>query len=642
MAELQLVTNVCLNPQTHHPVADTARGNLVCAVPACGFLVAGALIDSWQVSVLLRQGELFDLYLATNRNDLFSGRSGMLVRVIKQANPQALVQLKNIFSMQHPAIHPLIKVGWTGYGKQLFLLSPFEERGSLARFVGSESHLALPILLSFVRQIVDALNYAHAHNIVHGRLKPENCLITTPKTIQVADFFYASPIFMDKQRAVTAVLAPEQLLARKEPATDQYELALLIYRLLSGKHPFPGSMAGQEPYVPLSFTRPDLPHQLDQVLELALAPLPEHRFYTLESFFVALQSALNLSISSASLEETSLGVNSQNLNLDQRLMPKMPSLPLPRVEFAMPQQVESLCRLAGHSAPVEGLCWAASGNNMVSLVKQSLHFWRINQRGGVPIKTVLEKEGHMLSVHWSSDNMTVATTTTTGMVRLWNNPYDMSSLTTPRSGWHAHEGRCSALSWSADAARLLTGGDDGYLRFWDASTGKNIGGWRAHAPGGITAVEWLPDNRLVASGGEDHLIHIWRASNGARQATCRAHTDEIRALAWSPDGSLLASYAGPQDLRICLWNSRTGELLAECTGPQGEVKGLFWAADGSWCAAISLDGLLHCWATRSPQGQIQSQTIALPGIPVAAAYLTEQKKLAVALSDRLVYILRLS
>ena len=74
--------------------------------------------------------------------------------------------------------------------------------------------------------------------------------------------------------------------------------------------------------------------------------------------------------------------------------------------------------------------------------------------------------------------------------------------------------------------------------------------------GAVTAVAFSPDGRLLASAGGDGTVRLWDPATGAEQATLTGHNGRVDAVAFSPDGRLLAS--GGDDGTVRLWDPATG------------------------------------------------------------------------------------
>jgi len=102
-------------------------------------------------------------------------------------------------------------------------------------------------------------------------------------------------------------------------------------------------------------------------------------------------------------------------------------------------------------------------------------------------------------------------------------------------------------------------------------------------------VAWSPDGTLLASGGSDELVRIWDVRAGTSRVL-EGHQGWVSAVAWSPDGSRLAS-AG-DDERIRLWDVSTGTCRA-FEGSSDRVNLVAWSPDGNRLASgerPSVDG----------------------------------------------------
>ena len=87
---------------------------------------------------------------------------------------------------------------------------------------------------------------------------------------------------------------------------------------------------------------------------------------------------------------------------------------------------------------------------------------------------------------------------------------------------------------------------------------------RAGAPSGaaLHGLDWSPDGNLVAVGGADHVVHVFDAASGAEYDRLEGHADVVSAVAWSPDGHVLATTAGGPRVSLALLNVTTGPDLA--------------------------------------------------------------------------------
>src|SRR5205085_7423701 len=156
-------------------------------------------------------------------------------------------------------------------------------------------------------RIADALAVAHAHGLVHRDVKPQNVLLTPDGDAKVTDFGIARSL--DVVRGLTQTgtvlgtsnyLSPEQASGQPvTPATDVYSLGVVLYELLTGEVPFPGTnfvavamKHVNEPPPDLVERRPDLPLRLVAAIERALEKDPARRFGTMDEFALELRRCL--------------------------------------------------------------------------------------------------------------------------------------------------------------------------------------------------------------------------------------------------------------------------------------------------------------------------------------------------------------
>jgi serine/threonine protein kinase len=177
--------------------------------------------------------------------------------------------------------------------------------------------LPLQETVQIVRDIAAALDYAHAHNIIHRDVKPANVMLrreerlakltgATPFTAVLTDFGVARMIEGIQITGTGATIgtpdymSPEQ--ARGLPVTaaaDIYALGIVLYEMLTGQLPFIADTPVatlfkhiQEPPPPLTLIAPHLPLAVEAVLCQALAKQPEERFATAGQLAVAFAQAV--------------------------------------------------------------------------------------------------------------------------------------------------------------------------------------------------------------------------------------------------------------------------------------------------------------------------------------------------------------
>ena len=209
-----------------------------------------------------------------------------------------------VAGLQHPHILPLYDSGESG--GSLYYVMPYIAGESLRERLAAAHILPLGEALRLAREAGDALAYAHAHGVIHRDVKPANILLSGGHAL-VADFGIARGAPHPSGRRLTddgyavgtpAYMSPEQ--ASGDPVdarSDEYSLACVLYEMLAGAPPFPGSRtesALAQRFLadapPLGDKRPDAPPAVARAVATALARVPAARYPGVAEFLAALEA----------------------------------------------------------------------------------------------------------------------------------------------------------------------------------------------------------------------------------------------------------------------------------------------------------------------------------------------------------------
>ncbi|HEX6054036.1 MAG TPA: protein kinase, partial [Gemmatimonadaceae bacterium] len=198
----------------------------------------------------------------------------------------------------------------------LYYVMPYVEGETLRARLARERALPLADAVRIIRELADALAYAHGRGVVHRDLKPENVLLSGGHAV-VADFGIAKAIANATHGDATsgagltsagvalgtpAYMAPEQAVgdASTDHRADLYALGVVAYEALAGAHPFGGRTPQAlvaahltEPPIPVSARRPDTPPALAALVMQLLAKDPDARPQSADDVLRALDAAVS-------------------------------------------------------------------------------------------------------------------------------------------------------------------------------------------------------------------------------------------------------------------------------------------------------------------------------------------------------------
>lgn len=110
---------------------------------------------------------------------------------------------------------------------------------------------------------------------------------------------------------------------------------------------------------------------------------------------------------------------------------------------------------------------------------------------------------------------------------------------------------------------------------------------------GVNALAWSPDGKLIASASNDTYVQIFDASSGRRKIIYSGHTEEVAAVGWSPNGKFIAS--GSQDTTVQVWNAATAAKILTYKGHTDRVNAVSWSQDSQLIASGSEDKTVQVW-----------------------------------------------
>ena len=264
----------------------------------------------YQVKQLLGRGAMGVVYLA---EDPVITRK-VAIKVISaqpgQADPELQARFEREFrsagTLSHPNIVTIHDVG--KQGTRTFIAMEYVEGKSLEDIANLERCMPLETVASLLDQICSGLDYAHERSIVHRDIKPANIIVTPDGRAKITDFGVAKVLDLATtgvtQEGATigtpSYMSPEQAKGyRVKGSADQFSVAVMVYRLLTGERPFMGDSRSTVMYkivhedpITLNVLNRTIPAGVSAAVMKALGKDPTQRFPTCSAFAAAVRVGL--------------------------------------------------------------------------------------------------------------------------------------------------------------------------------------------------------------------------------------------------------------------------------------------------------------------------------------------------------------
>src|SRR3989449_313309 len=272
----------------------------------------GQQFGNYRLVALLGTGGYAEVYLGQHiRLELQAAIKVLHTHLTGQEAEHFQQEAQTIAKLAHPAIVRVFD--FDVQDGVPFLVMDYAPDGSLRHRYPKGSVVPLPQIVSCVKQVAAALQYAHDHQFIHRDVKPENMLVGRQQEVLLSDFGLValahSSGSLSTQEAVGTLpyMAPEQIEGHARAASDQYALGVIVYEWLCGARPFEGSVTElmvqhlTMPPPPLHQRVPTIPAELEQVALRSLAKDPKARFASVQAFAAALEQVSQLAPSQAVL-----------------------------------------------------------------------------------------------------------------------------------------------------------------------------------------------------------------------------------------------------------------------------------------------------------------------------------------------------
>lgn len=470
----------------------------------------GQQFGNYRLLRLLGKGGFAEVYLGEH---IHLGTQAAIKLLIAELTSEEVEQFyeeaRLIAHLEHDHVVPVLDFGIENTVP--YLVMKYAPNGTLRNRHPKGTKVPLSTAVSYIKQIAEALQYAHERKIIHRDIKPQNILLDTKNEIWLSDFGIAAIAHNTASLNTQAYFgtphysAPEQIQNKPRPASDQYALGIVVYEWLTGALPFSGDIASviyqhlSTPPPSLRDKFPSISPEVEQVVMRALEKKPEKRFASVQELADAL-------------------------------------------EACQPEPGKLLFVYHGHSSQISSIGWSPDGQYIASaswdntvqvweaMIGRKVFTWVSDSTyGGQATPNV---------VAWAPNGKQIAVGTEGRGVYIYDTVTGKELSQYGRSFSAYHGGHVEGMAWSLDGRYIASGIDDDWSG--SRSTGFNS-------------------------------VDVWEVATQHKVSTCYWSSSHIPAIAiaWSLDGSQIVIVVGDGIYRpeVTVCDATTGQKVLSYRGP---------------------------------------------------------------------------
>jgi len=248
-------------------------------------------------------------------------------------------------------------------------------------------------------------------------------------------------------------------------------------------------------------------------------------------------------------------------------------------------------RMRHHTGMVWDVAFSPDGRRVISGSSDgAVGLWDVHSRR--LIRALRGHTSYVRSVACSPDGRLLASGGADAAIRLWDAETGELIKTI-----HGHEDNIPTLLFATDSRTLISGSEDGTIRFWDVQTGE-----MTH----ILSDVGEPPEKMDVSPSGDLLctssnwyrdVRLWDIQTGQLLHSFHGHESTLWAVAFSPDGQMIASSS--EDYTVRLWDVQSGTMHAVLRGHKVAVTDVKFSPCGDWLASCSRNGTIKLWDVQS-------------------------------------------
>ena len=200
----------------------------------------------------------------------------------------------------------------------------------------------------------------------------------------------------------------------------------------------------------------------------------------------------------------------------------------------------------------------------------------------------------------------------------------------PAHVFDAHRDLIYDLAFRPSAPYVLASCSyDKLVKLWDCKAWKHIRDLKDHSDA-VYGIAWSPDGTYLATAAADRTVKIWHVDSGRRLYSLTESTDWLYAVAWHPQKNLVAAAGVDKSIRVWEVRESEGRIVASTFAHAAPIVALAYSNDGKWLYTASEDGQLKVW---DAEQSTEQSLVELGETPYDLALLPAGKTALVSLYD---------
>ncbi|MEE9296018.1 MAG: protein kinase [Phycisphaerae bacterium] len=598
--------------------------------------LVGERVGAYRIVEMIASGGMGTVYLAARADDQY--RKQVAIKIVRTGDrtPELVerfrIERQTLAGLEHANIARLIDGGITEENRPYYVME-FVEGRPIDQYceVAKDGGLSTRERLELFCTVCEAVGYAHQNLVIHRDLKPSNILVTNDGIPKLVDFGLAKtlgntlgdadgPTVQGEFIGTVAYAAPEQVkgdVGSVDTRTDVYALGVVLFRLLTGRSPYPSGGSLSDVLHHILETAPNPPStyyrhgddELDAIVLKALSKEKERRYQSA----AALKEDIHRYLAGDPV--LAKGESSWNWYVVKKTA-RRHRLPL-AISAAFVVLVSAFAVVmtiqAGRVANQRDIAEKALRSNKIErgramgLAGNMTHaerlIWREYLAGagvtGSPTSGPIGAGLSLDEAHWA----------------LWELYAHHPCVLTTTDPYNS---RISAVALSPDGTSLASSGSGGVITWFDFPSGRQRPGFtttglHSDEPGKIVTndsfyprISFSPDGRFIGVGTQERTVELWNVETGRRAVVLGASEASVEPTAYTsgeravfqsivffPDGRTIATSSGENVIRI--WDVASKTCTRVLEGHGNHVRRLAISPDGRTLLSASADGLVMLW-----------------------------------------------